>query len=606
MVVESLNKKIMPTLNDLQKKQVIQREPTKSADYMLECIQKYDNLSLDDFPNMESSKRDYIREKLNSVPNPNEQKEWNNIVAMLGTPSQELLDALNAYIRNWETSRPAGNHVDDAWNEVSRVENVLIKEQTQKEEADWNEVDTLSQTSLIGHLNKYPQTVHNNEIDDSVWGLIDKENIQEIQNYLTIFQNGLHAKEARDVLNAIVEWNNVKNTNDIFVINDYLRVNPASPFKQQASILIAGLKQGEIAAMRNNPNNYEVSRLMRLLNDGIATERELIMAKVMTETILETLRNTDINSDLPDIRKAIADSHAECKDGYTDVFFFGVPSTGKTCVLMGMSRSNSLHINLASGGGDYASALQQYTDVGVTVPRTPGTFVTTLEATISSRNEPGTVHKVNLVEMSGEEFAFGIANNPDHVFTFEEMGSGATQLLRNDNHKVFFLIIDPTANVVRINREITDGYDEETGKPLTHLEYCVVNQRTLIQKMVNLFENPGNSDIMKKVDSIHVIMTKSDTLGNPVEREEKAWSIFNDKFGGDILEPLIDLCKEYNINSNTQFCPKLYTFSLGTFYVGGLYEYEQTDSNRLVRAIKNSTQRIKKKTFWDRLKEIVN
>ena len=105
----------MPTLNDLQKKQVIQREPTKSADYMLECIQKYDNLSLDDFPNMESSKREYIREKLNSVPNPNEQNEWNNIVAMLGTPSQELLDALNAYIRNWETSRPAGNHVDDAW-----------------------------------------------------------------------------------------------------------------------------------------------------------------------------------------------------------------------------------------------------------------------------------------------------------------------------------------------------------------------------------------------------------------------------------------------------------------------------------------------------------
>lgn len=124
--------------------------------------------------------------------------------------------------------------------------------------------------------------------------------------------------------------------------------------------------------------------------------------------------------------------------------------------------------------------------------------------------------------------------------------------------------------------------------------------------MVNLFENPGNSDIMKKVDSIHIIMTKSDTLGNPIEREEKALRIFYDKFGGDILEPLINLCREYNINSNNQFHPKLYTFSLGTFYVGGLYEYEQTDSNRLVKAIKNSTQRIKKKTFWDRLIDIVN
>ena len=208
--------------------------------------------------------------------------------------------------------------------------------------------------------------------------------------------------------------------------------------------------------------------------------------------------------------------------------------------------------------------------------------------------------------MSGEEFAFGIANNADHVFTFEDMGSGATELLKNNNRKVFFLIIDPTANVVRINREIIDGYDEETGSPITRLEYCVVNQRTLIQKMVNLFETPGNAEIMKKVDSIHIIMTKSDTLGNPVEREEKAYKIFQEKFGGDILEPLIELCKEYNINAQTKFHPKLFTFSLGTFYIGGLYEYEQNDSNRLVKAIRNSTHGMKKKTWWDRLKETVN
>lgn len=220
----------MPILNDLQKKQVIQREPTKSADYMLECIQKYNNLSLDDFPNMDSNKREYIRKKLNSIPNPNEQKEWSNIAVKLETPSQELLDALNSYILNWETSRPEGNHVDEAWNEVSRIKSLLLEEQSQKEDDDWNNVDTLSQPSLIDHLYKYPNTVHKNEIDDSVWGLVDKESIQEIQNYTTIFPSGLHANEARDILNAIVEWNNVKNTNDIFVINNYLRTNPMSPF----------------------------------------------------------------------------------------------------------------------------------------------------------------------------------------------------------------------------------------------------------------------------------------------------------------------------------------------------------------------------------------
>ena len=595
----------MHELNDLQKRQLIQREPTKSADYMLECIQKYDNLSLDDFPNMDPKKREYIRKKLNSVPNPNEQMEWNSIVAMLGTPSQELLDALNRYIRNWETSRPAGNHVDDAWNEVSRVENALVAEQTHKEEADWNEVDTLSQTSLIGHLNKYPKTVHKNEIDDSVWGLIDKENIQEIQNYLTKFPNGLHSKEAKDVLNAIVEWNNVKNTNDIFVINDYLRVNPTSPFKQQASILIAGLKQVEIAAMRNNPNNYEVSKLMRLLNDGIANERELINANVLTENVLKNIRNPYFRDDLPDIEKAIERSRAECLDGYTDVYFFGVPSTGKTCVLMGLSQADNLSIDTAASGGEYASALQEYTDKGVTVKRTPGTFVTTLDATISSPTNPNLSHKVNLVEMSGEEFAFQIAKNENGIVSFEDMGTGATRLLKNENKKVFFLIIDPTVDVVHLNREIIDGYDEETGTPIKRIEYAVANQKSIIQKMIDLFGK--NKEIMKKVDSIHIIMTKADTLGNIVEREDKAYNLLMAKYRNAILkQPFLDLCKECNINTNTDFIPKLYTFSLGDFYVGGFYEYHSSDSNRLVTAIMNATRPVKKKTFWGKVKDLVN
>ena len=202
--------------------------------------------------------------------------------------------------------------------------------------------------------------------------------------------------------------------------------------------------------------------------------------------------------------------------------------------------------------------------------------------------------------------AFSIANNPDHEFSFEDMGTGATELLKNNNRKVFFLIIDPTINVVKINREVVKEYDQMTGAPITQLERCVANQPTIIQKMVNLMENEQNADIMSKVDSIHIIMTKSDTMGDAVKREEEALKIFNTKYKSNILEPLIDLCKEHNINSHTGFRPKLYTFSLGTFYVGGLYEYEQADSNKLVIAIRNSTQSQRKPTLWDKIKKVVN
>ena len=597
-------------LTDLQRKKLIEGINSISINSIIKYIQIGD-ITLDDVPHISAERKQYIIDQLNSMPNPVEQQEWQAIEMMLIQPSTELVQKLSSYIARWDAGRPAGNHVELAKQKLPEIESQIKLEAERAEQAEWDAVDPFSTTDLWGYLSKYPNTIHKSEIDDSLWGLVNQESVQDIQNYITMLPQGIHVREAQLILNAIVEWNNVKLTNDIFCVNDYIRNNPNTPFKNQAQVQLMGLKQQEIGMMRTNPNSYEVNRLLRLINDGIFSDHELINAKVMTETVLETLRNHDINADLPDIRQAIENSRAECKDGYTDVFFFGVPSTGKTCVLMGMSRSNSLHINLASGGGDYAAALQQYTDVGVTVPRTPGTFVTTLEATISSvSDQGGAVHKINLVEMSGEEFAFDIANNPDRIFTFEQMGSGATQLLKNDNRKVFFLIIDPTANVVRMNREIVvqDGFDEDTGEPITHtdLQYCVVNQRTLIQKMVDLFNDPGNAEIMKKVDSIHIIMTKSDTLGNPVEREEKALNIFQQKFSGDILKPLIDLCEEYNINSRTNFHPNLYTFSLGTFYVGGLYEYEQTDSDRLVVAIKNSTQSVKKKSWWDRLKETVN
>ncbi len=599
----------MPTLSDVQKKQLIQIEPAKSVDYLLNCINKFDNLSLSDFPNMAAEKKAIIEDKLKSIPNPNEQNDWKEIEPMLSAPpSQETVDKLNAYIQRWESSRPADNHVDEAWKKISDITAQLKIEAERMEQHEWESVDITSRFSLMDYLLRYPNSVHKDKIDDMIWGAINKEDILDIQSYIDIPQLSRHNQEANDLMNAIVEWNDVKISNDIFLVNEYLITKPNTPFRQQALLLIARLKQQEIAAMKNAPNSYGVDRLTALLDKGITNERELILSQVMTENILETLRHTDIKNDLPDIRKAIEDSKAECKEGYTDVYFFGIPSTGKTCVLMGLSRANSLHVNLASGGGDYAAALQQYTDVGITVPRTPGSFVTTLEATINNRAYSDREHKINLVEMSGEEFAFDIANNIDHIFSFEKMGSGATTLLKNNNRKVFFLIIDPTANIVRITREIIDGYDEETGEPIIRLERAVVNQKTLIHKMVNLFEHESNADIMKKVDSIHIIMTKSDTLGDPVEREREARKKFKTNYEDDIIGPLIDLCKKYNCNSNsnTRFHPKLYTFSLGQFYVGGLYEYEQTDSNRLVKAIMNSTASNKKPTLWDKIKKLVN
>ena len=533
--------------------------------------------------------------------------EWEELKPSLSDMSQNTLDRLEAYIRKYEGTRPKGNHVDEAIAKRNEIKDALQREALAKEEAEWNAVDPFSMTSLMGHLNKYPMSAHHDEIDENVWNITDKENVQQLQDYKVLFPKGKYIGEANARLNAIVEWNRVRESDDIIVVYKYIHNNPRSPYKNEAELLFMKLKQREIDFMRQEPNRYEVSRLQDLVKFGIFSKNDLISKGVMTENVWNTLNSIDVKNDLPDIYEAMQKSEAECPEGYTDVYFFGIPSTGKTCVLMGLlSCTQSLQVNLASSGGKYAEALRQYTDYGMTIPRTPGDFVTTLKATISEkRNDMEIEHNVNLVEMSGEEFAFGITDNEDREFCFEEMGTGVTELLRNDNRKVFFLIIDPTTNIVRFNREY-DEYDEQTGEKIHKLKYAVVNQKILMQKIVNIFQDPANSDIMKKVDSIHIIVTKADTLGELLQREDKALEVFKKNYGDNIVGPLIKICRDYNINSNSNYRPKLFTFSLGTFYVGGLYEYEQTDSDKLVTAIMNATGGEKQKTFWDKIKDVLN
>lgn len=616
----------MDTLSPVKKKLIIQQEPTKGAKYIFDAIQMFENLDLSDFPNMAEEKKGIIKGMMEKIPNQKEVNDWkiistlysefqNNLSSNI-SPSirlenaQSLLSKLGEYINNWESSRPADNHVDDANRIYPSVDDEVKKIQLDIEEEDWNNINFDNQDSLLRHLNKYPNSVHKDDIDDLYWDNTDKEDINEVDNYITRFPQGKNKHTAETIKKAIVIWLQVKESNDIFEVSKYVKQHSSSPFIQQAKLLLLQLKQVEITRMKDAPNAYEVGSLMRFLNEGVFTDAELIQKDVLTQGVLQTLRNTDIENDLPDIQMAIDNSTPECKDGHTDIYFFGIPSTGKTCILMGLSRSNSLHINLAHGGGDYAAALQQYIDAGMTVPQTKMGFVATLEATINER-ETNSVHKINLIEMAGEDFARKIAGNQEHIYDFDAMGTGATDLLRNNNKKVFFLIIDPTTNVIRYNRREVVGYNEETGEPIYDLVNIRCNQQTLIDKMVALFAYPGNADIMRKVNSIHIIMTKADLLGDSIHREDKAYNEFMARYGSNILDPLIDLCREYNINvaverPEDKYCPKLYTFSLGKFYVGGIYEYDSTDSNKLVNAIRNATGTVKKKTLWDKIKEKVN
>lgn len=177
---------------------------------------------------------------------------------------------------------------------------------------------------------------------------------------------------------------------------------------------------------------------------------------------------------------------------------------------------------MAASSGPYAEALRQYTDCGIVSPCTLDDSVTTLKTTIITDEHTPIKNNVNFVEMSGHHILDMVEDNGE--YSKEVDNRDIANLLHNDNRKVFFLIIDPTTKNIKLNREY-DEYDEQTGEKIHRLKYDVFNQKIFMQKIVNIFQDPANSDIMRKVDSIHIIITKADTLANDCKEGKKHWII---------------------------------------------------------------------------------
>lgn len=561
------------------------------------------------FPIKDPEKKAEVERILSSRPNPAEQNEWAklaqdyNIVSM-----DENMRRLTQYCDHWYTLMPVGNHIDEAKRLLAEIE-----------EAEWQNVNIFSEPELLAYLKRYPRSVHKDEIDDTIWNMTKNDyNIKEaVSRYLMNFPMGRHSDEARRIIEAYDIWNGV-NQYDIFQVKNYIDRYPDSPFRSEAVNSFNSLKKEEMDKMKSNPAGYNRNKLLSYVNNGIISEQELCHKGLMSNKALEKLRNFE-NIHLPNLNDSIMEKGCTEDNQHTDIFLFGIPSTGKTCVLMGLVRSTKLYYNSQVSGGRYADDLVQWVSAGMTPDHTPA-VVTTIDAKI--KNENG-YNYINLVEMSGEEFATRLAINQNDDVSLEDMGEGTPELLSNNNKKAFYFIVDPTVETVTFTRteEIYGEKHDENGNIMYDengesvkeiIDYrdttYSVDQELTLKKMVDLLFLPKHKSIMQKVKSINFIVTKADTLGDNREKQitnalEKVRQCYS-----HIIEAIVDNRQSMNyvFNHATDGWPKMYTFSLGRFYPGGIYEYDRHDADQLIDAFKGGTVIVKKKTFWDKFQDAVN
>ncbi len=357
------------------------------------------------------------------------------------------------------------------------------------------------------------------------------------------------------------------------------------------------LRESILEEMRNNPTRFNYEYIETLEKTGIITYDLLVKEELITQKALNAIKNRiEVNlpqpnwKDLPDL-----------PPDRTDIYFFGVPRSGKSCALAGLlyeaNRTGVLRyqVSLNKERQDlcnrYYQGLLDCIDECVAPDRTKKETANYMPFNLIHEEGKEQYSPVSLIEIGGEYFEQTTVVYDGGVDLEMWKQMGATQYLRNDNKKMLFFVID--YNLVQ---------QTERG------EKVEFNQRRMLENVLNVFTTDGNGKsgeencTMSKVDTVIVIVTKSDLMevDDKEERNEVALEYLN-KRHKNFMNNLRELCKNYGINKSFDFAPIVTTFSLGRFMIGNTLEYNVTDSTDLLEIIKYYTRSEKKVGFIPRL-----
>lgn len=360
-----------------------------------------------------------------------------------------------------------------------------------------------------------------------------------------------------------------------------------------------------LSDMKSNPMKYRREEMFHLISNGVLTEQDLVSNfNILTERayshILHYPSLLDEQRELP-ISELL---YPQSEEGNIDVYFFGVSGVGKSCVLAGlMAQSGRLGFSFdprgSGGGGIYAMELRNYARTSRLPPAKDQEYIQLIDCDFFYPErrylddngwfdvvEKQRCQKFSFIEMSGIKLA-DISKKKGHL-SLNDLGIGATQLLSNDNNKVIFFVID-TTNEKKI--EFSDGSNHW------------VMQSDILNCVSSLLSK--DRSLMKKVEAIHVILTKSDTLGDCINRDVILEALNSQGYRA-VIEDINGICEQYNINRTTGFHVGLYPFSIGKFMPGDVYVFDDTDSEKILRAIRGVNLRPKpniNNSKWSKFKQ---
>jgi hypothetical protein len=476
-------------------------------------------------------------------------------------------DELWGYIKSGDTTldemKKAGGMIFDVKVELQRrLANLEdeIKAEAEKETAFWNGCKGKhTQQSYNDYLEKYPNGRYKSQAEEGIIRIADDEK-RKLVDAETSFWNECNLKGKR---------------------NDYIKYLAAYPggiYRTQAEACLADItvreseeKRKLLEEMKDYPEHFDHSRLQKHLDEGILEELDLISEDIITREALKLYLN-------PPLAKFIDQSEwgdlPTIPEGKTDIYFFGIPGSGKSCVLAGTlyaaEKNGILHPDIkVAHGVRYMNELTNCVRIGYVPKPTNEDCVNCLSFSLNSSNE----HPLNVIEMSGEIFK----NTYYKLVGSQSGGITAQKYLKNKNRKIIFFVIDYCADFAPAN--------------VSDLE---VGQSAMLTAVLEILKDDG---ILEQTDGIVVIISKSDYMPQDKPREEIAETYLRQNYL-NFMNILGKHLKSYGINRANGYKPHVIPFSLGKFMLGRTFTYNPDDSAVVVNNLLALSRIKSKKWLW--------
>lgn len=376
-------------------------------------------------------------------------------------------------------------------------------------------------------------------------------------------------------------------------LQKYLQIFPNGNNVSAAQIKLKQLIDGEDADERKK---IERERILYNIREDINEYRPDEIVNILSDDDLHRLCET-LGIDATDVKNYseptlkfndIPQDESDVPPEYTDVFFWGIPSSGKTCALAAILGTITKDYTMEAPdtnqkfGATYRTSLVNIfrNHVGYLPGRTNEDRTQYMPFLFYKRGEKHK-RKISFFELSGEVFKYfyevvynsQIINDYDRD-AIEKSFRTLDLLLNSNNQKIHFFFID---------------YNQETKHTA---DINGLTQSNYLEAAATYFRDRNNI-FRKKTDAVYVIITKSDEIKGD-DRMEIAKSFLQENFGS-----FMDVLKNQCQNNSVDFKVKL--FSIGDVYFKKICKVNRSYANDIIqdllKRVKPSNNNIFKKFF---------